>query len=185
MRVARALCALLLVVPCVPLVAAAGQHETIIAPARNPALPPEPPPPLIHPDFPRRYMIERPVTATLITLGEPRKAEPRNPALPPEPPGPLYFPDPFTTLRRPAGARAASPLQQSGEAVLKPQTKPTDGFVPVSELPPEEKLAAGPMLVGAYVFVVVALFAYVLSLARRVNAVGRDIARLDAQLKRR
>jgi len=179
MRVARALCALLLVVPCVPLVAAAGQHETIIGPARNPALPPAPPGPLYFPD--RRYA--RPVTA-VFSLGEPQKAEPRNPALPPEPPPPLYFPDPFETLRRP-GARAAMRAPQSGGAVLNRQTKPTDGFVPISELPPEEKLPAAPMLVGAYVFVVVALFAYVLSLARRVNAVGRDIARLDAQLKRR
>src|SRR6187399_1824838 len=142
MRVARALCALLLVVPCVPLVAAAGQHETIFAPPRNPALPPEPPPPLIHPDFPRRYLLDRPVTATLITPAEPREAEPRNPALPPEPPGPLYFPDPFTTLRRPDNARGASRWQERGATAPLLQTKPDEGFKPISELPPEEKLPA-------------------------------------------
>ena len=183
MRVARALCALLLVVSWVPL-AAAQQRDSVIGPARNPALPPAPPPPLYFPYLPQR-LIERPLPASLIGLGEPQKAESRNPALPPAPPPPLYFPDRSRPLRRLEYLREASPSQQSGGAVLDRQTKPADGFVPISELPPEEKLPAAPMLIGAYVFVVVALFAYVLSLARRVNAVGRDIARMDAQLKRR
>jgi hypothetical protein len=180
MRVAPALCALLVVVSSIPVIAAAGQRERLIAPARNPALPPEPPPPLY---FPPLYNV-RPLTVTLSSVGEPQAAAPHNPALPPAPPGPLYFPDRFRTLRPGDALFPANSRRSDGEVVLR-QTKPDEGFKPISELPPEEKLPAGPMLVGAYVFVVLALFAYVLSLARRVNAVGRDLARIDAQLKRR
>lgn len=72
-----------------------------------------------------------------------------------------------------------------GFTLVRQQSGPDDGFRPVSELPPDEKLPAGPMLVAAYVFVVVALFAYFVSLSRRLNAVNREISRLDAQIKRR
>lgn len=77
--------------------------------------------------------------------------------------------------------------QRGGETSLRlvaAQQEQDDGFVPVSELPPEEKLPAAPMLVGAYVFVVVALFAYVLSLSRRLSAVSKEIVRLEGQITR-
>ena len=57
--------------------------------------------------------------------------------------------------------------------------------MPVSELPPTEQLPAAPLLVGAYVFVLVALFVYVLSIARRVGAVHQEVARLEGELKTR
>jgi CcmD family protein len=40
------------------------------------------------------------------------------------------------------------------------------------------------MLVAAYAFVVVALFAYLLSLSRRLGAVTQEIARLGADVQR-
>ena len=57
-------------------------------------------------------------------------------------------------------------------------------FVPIDELPPQDQLPAAPLLVVAYCFVVLALFAYVLSVARRVATVQREIDRLEADLKR-
>ena len=57
-------------------------------------------------------------------------------------------------------------------------------FRPLSELPPQEQYPVLPLLVGAYVFVVVVLFVYLFSLARRLTAVQREIDRLDADMKR-
>jgi CcmD family protein len=88
--------------------------------------------------------------------------------------------------RMPAALREQLRKEASELRLAQPPTRPADdGFKPVSELPPEEKLPAAPMLVAAYVFVALALFAYVLSLARRLNAVSREIGRIDAQLKQR
>ncbi len=57
-------------------------------------------------------------------------------------------------------------------------------FIPIDQLPPQEQLASAPLLVAAYGFVMVALFVYVLSLARRLTAVQREVGRLEADLKR-
>ena len=57
-------------------------------------------------------------------------------------------------------------------------------YVPIDQLPPQEQVAALPLLVAAYVFVPVVLFMYLLSLARRMTAVSREIERLELDLKR-
>ena len=59
-----------------------------------------------------------------------------------------------------------------------------DQFLPVDQLPPQEQYPVLPLLVGAYVFVVVVLFVYLFSRARRLTAVQREVDRLDAELKR-
>ena len=59
-----------------------------------------------------------------------------------------------------------------------------DEFVPIDQLPPQDQLPAAPLLVGAYSFVVLAIFLYVFSLARRLRGVTRDIERLASELKR-
>jgi hypothetical protein len=64
------------------------------------------------------------------------------------------------------------------------QPEAVDEFVPIDELPPQDQLPAAPLLVTAYAFVVLALFAYVISVARRLGAVQRDLERLQAELKR-
>jgi CcmD family protein len=74
----------------------------------------------------------------------------------------------------PAFAAAAQP----------PASEPQEEFTPVSELPPQEQYPVLPLLVGAYVFVIVVLFVYLFSLTRRLAAVQRDVERLDADLKR-
>jgi CcmD family protein len=70
------------------------------------------------------------------------------------------------------------------ERIRLRQPEPDEEFEVLSEVPPSERLPAGPMLVGAYVFVALAIFAYLLSLSRRLNAVGREMARLESQIKR-
>ena len=72
----------------------------------------------------------------------------------------------------PAAAMAQEPKQQ------------TETYVPIKELPPQEQLPSAPLLVAAYSFVVVVLFLYLLSVARRLTAVQRVVERLEGDLKR-
>lgn len=57
-------------------------------------------------------------------------------------------------------------------------------FTPISELPPEEKVPAAPLLIGAYSFVVAALFVYLFSVSRRLTTVQREVERLEGDMKR-
>jgi CcmD family protein len=56
-------------------------------------------------------------------------------------------------------------------------------FIPIDQLPPTEQLAAAPLLIGAYAFVMVVLFLYVYSVARRLTHVQRELDRLDTTIK--
>jgi CcmD family protein len=76
---------------------------------------------------------------------------------------------------------AAPPL---AAAAQPPAPEPQEQFSPIRELPPQEQYPVLPLLVGAYVFVVVVLFVYLFSLARRLAVVQREVERLDADLKR-
>jgi hypothetical protein len=128
----------------------------------------------------------------------------KNPALPPDPPPPLYLPQPSSyqeiprlnepptedQIERLLRARKRDRLlvgtqgDASARAAAAQQPAPTDEFKPISEVPPEDRLPAAPMLVGAYAFVMLAIFAYVISLSRRLNAVARDLAKFESQSKR-
>lgn len=57
-------------------------------------------------------------------------------------------------------------------------------YVPIDQLPPQEQLAAAPLLIGAYSFVMVVLFLYVVTVARRITTVQREVERLEGDLKR-
>jgi hypothetical protein len=72
----------------------------------------------------------------------------------------------------------------AGVTLLAQQPAPIEEFVPIDELPPQDQLPAAPLLVGAYSFAALALFAYVGSVARRLGGVQRDLERLQAHLKR-
>ena len=61
---------------------------------------------------------------------------------------------------------------------------PRDAYKPVSELPPTEQIPASRLLIGAYSFVLVALFLYVVSVGNRLSSVQREVERLEADLKR-
>jgi CcmD family protein len=75
-------------------------------------------------------------------------------------------------LGAPLGARQQPPPQQQDE------------FIPIDQLPPQDQLPAAPLLVTAYSFVVLALFAYVLSVARRLGVVQRELDRLQSDARR-
>jgi CcmD family protein len=74
----------------------------------------------------------------------------------------------------------------TGALVLAQQPAPQqqDEFVPIDQLPPQDQLPAAPLLVTAYALVVLALFAYVLSVARRLTTVQRELERLEGDVKR-
>jgi hypothetical protein len=65
-----------------------------------------------------------------------------------------------------------------------PRPEQQNEFIPLDQLPPQEQLPAPRLLVTAYVFVVGALFVYVLSISKRLGAVRREVERLEADLKR-
>jgi CcmD family protein len=71
-----------------------------------------------------------------------------------------------------------------GATVHAQQPKQQEEFVPIEELPPQDQLPAAPLLVTAYSFVVLALFAYLVSVARRLGGVQRELERLQSDLKR-
>lgn len=84
--------------------------------------------------------------------------------------------------------RDSQAAYENGRIELAQATQPPrrddDGFEPLSELPPDERLPAAPMLVGAYIAVVLAIFLYLLSLSRRLASVKNEIARLETEIKR-
>ena len=69
-------------------------------------------------------------------------------------------------------------------AQQQPEPKQQDEFVPVSQLPAQDQLPAAPLLVTAYAFVWIVFFAYVVSVARRLSRVQREVERLEADIKR-
>lgn len=69
-------------------------------------------------------------------------------------------------------------------SVVAQEPKQQQEFFPVSELPPTEQFPAARLLIGAYAVVLVGLFLYVVSVARRLNTVQAEIERLEADVKR-
>ncbi len=59
-----------------------------------------------------------------------------------------------------------------------------EGFEPFAGVRPEDQLPAAPLLIGAYVFVMLVLFAYVFSVARRLSAVQQQVERLEGDIAR-
>ena len=68
-------------------------------------------------------------------------------------------------------------------AQAQPQ-KPPDEFFTLDQLPPTEQFPAARLLIAAYVVVVVVLFLYLVSVARRLTIVQREVERLEADVKR-
>ena len=75
---------------------------------------------------------------------------------------------------------AAVPVVAQQPAQPEQQTE----FIPLDQLPPQEQMPAAPLLVSAYSVLVLALFAYVVSVARRLAVVQREVERLETDLKR-
>ena len=80
-----------------------------------------------------------------------------------------------------------SPLVAQQQPQTQPQAEPpkqVEEFVPISQLPPQDQLPAAPLLVTAYAFVWVALFGYLVSVARRLSKVQREVDRLESDIAR-
>ena len=90
----------------------------------------------------------------------------------------------MTLFKRVAAATLLTLSLAGLAAAQQPEPKQQEGFVPVSQLPPQDQLPAAPLLVTAYAFVWVALFAYVASVARRLSRVQREVERLESEIKR-
>ena len=76
-------------------------------------------------------------------------------------------------------ACAAPPLSGQGQ----PPEQQSE-FIPIDELPPADQMPAAPLLIGAYSFVVVVLFLYLVTVSRRLTVVQREVERLEADMKR-
>ena len=77
-------------------------------------------------------------------------------------------------------AGAVTPI--AAQPPAQPQQQ--DEFVPIDTLPPQDQLPAAPLLITAYAFVLLALFGYLLSVARRLTVVQRELERLESDVKR-
>jgi hypothetical protein len=71
------------------------------------------------------------------------------------------------------GIRAGSAQPATPPAATPPAA--VDGFVPVTDLPPEEQLPAAPLVLSAYAIMWVAVLIYVAMLWRRLGAVQKDL----------
>ena len=89
-----------------------------------------------------------------------------------------FFPRTVVFLLLLAGA--AAPLRAQQPAQPQQQNE----FVPIDQLPPQDQLPAAPLLITAYAVVLVGLFGYVLSVARRLTTVQRELERLESNLKK-
>jgi CcmD family protein len=82
----------------------------------------------------------------------------------------------------PAFAAGSTGFAVAGQQPEAQPPKPVDEFVPVSQLPPQDQLPAAPLLVGAYAFVWLALFGYVVSVGRRLSKVQHEVERLESDI---
>ena len=67
---------------------------------------------------------------------------------------------------------------------MQPTPERQEQYVPLDQLPPQEQMPAAPLLIAAYVVVLVVFFVYVFSVARRLTVVQREIERLDADIRK-
>jgi CcmD family protein len=80
---------------------------------------------------------------------------------------------------------AMSSLLLLAAPVLAQQAPPgQEGFVPISQLPPEQQLPAAPFLIAAYAFIWVALMVYLWSIWRRIGKVEKEMRALEQRSNR-
>jgi hypothetical protein len=98
------------------------------------------------------------------------------------PPPPVSDPTLPLTMEPAAGRPLDLPVATSLRQEAQPEQQ--ERFKPLDDLPPGEQLPAGPLLVAAYASVMLAFFAYLLSVARRLGSVQREVERLERDIKK-
>ena len=73
-------------------------------------------------------------------------------------------------------------MQATPPAAAPPAPAAQDEFVPISQLPPGEQIAAAPLLIAAYALVWIILAVYVWTLWRRFLRAEQDVKRLASRL---
>ena len=77
----------------------------------------------------------------------------------------------------------ALPVESTAQSQQQTQVD-EDKLIPFDQLPPAEQIPAARLLIAAYSVVIVVLFLYVVSVARRLNTVQREVERLESDVKR-
>jgi CcmD family protein len=81
---------------------------------------------------------------------------------------------------------AAGPATAVPVGAQQPPKRPAEEeFLPIDQLPPEEKLPAAPLLIAAYSVAWVAVAGYLFSIWRRLGRVEVDIAELSRRVQQR
>jgi CcmD family protein len=73
-----------------------------------------------------------------------------------------------------AALASAVPVGIAAQQPAKPAAQ--DGFVPLGDLPPQEQLAAAPLVMTAYAVVWIAVFGYLWTIRQRLGRVEHEIA---------
>ena len=64
----------------------------------------------------------------------------------------------------------------------QPPPAPPEGFVPVTDVPPEEQLPAAPLVIAAYAVAWVAVVLYLWSIWQRLSRVEREMTAVSRRL---
>ena len=71
------------------------------------------------------------------------------------------------------------------DAYVQPTEPALEQFVPIDELPPEDRMPAAPLLIIAYAFAWVALLGYLWSIWRRLRGVEQELAEVTRRTDER
>lgn len=72
-----------------------------------------------------------------------------------------------------------------GAAAQPPPRAAQDEFVPIDQLPPDEKLPAAPLLIAAYSVAWVVIAGYLFSIKQRLGRVEREIGDVSRRIQER
>ena len=67
-------------------------------------------------------------------------------------------------------------------SVVHAQQPQQGEFVPIDQLPAQDQLPAAPLLIAAYIFALMALVGYLLSISRRLRGVQQEVTRLEKEI---